>query len=186
METNMETQEVAAPSLVKTALQFGLYTGLSLVVYSLLLIITGLDLNTVLGFVSFAILIVGIVLALKAFRQQNGGLMTYGQGLGAGALVSLVVGVLVSLFSVIYSFYIDPSQRERQLKYTVEQSESMMKKFNAPDGDIDTAIEKIREDFNNTGPAKTFFSGMLTFAIIGGVLSLIIAAIMKKSPQVFE
>ena len=181
----METKEIAAPSLVKTALQFGLYTGLALVIYTLLLIITGLDLNFALGMVSFAILVGGIVLALKAFRQQNGGFMTYGQGLGAGALTSLVVGLLVSLFSVIYSFYVDPSQRERQLKYTVEKSEEMMKKFNAPEGDIDTAVEKVREDFNNTGPVKTLFTGMLTYAIIGSVLSLVIAAIMKKNPGVF-
>jgi len=182
----METKDITAPSLVKVALQFGLYTGLALVIYSLVLIIAGLDLNTVLGFASFAIMIAGIVLALRSFRQQNGGFMTYGQGLGTGVLTSLVIGLLVSLFSVIYSFYVDPSQRERQLKYTVEKSEEMMKKFNASDGDIDTAVDKMKEDFNNTGPVKTLFSGTLTYLIIGAICSLIIAAIMKKSPEVFE
>lgn len=173
------------PSTARIALKYGLYTGLTVIIYSLILNITGLELNFFLGWFAIIFVIIGLVYALKEFRKENGGAMSFGQGMGVAALSSFIIAIALSIFTVVYSFYVDPDSRQRQLKYTIEQTENISRKFGAPESETDKAIDKIKEDFDNTGPGQTFAKTVAAMFIIYIIFSLIIAAIMKKKKDVF-
>ena len=95
-------------------LRYGLITGLVLIVFGLILQMTGLATNTWISSISYVILIIAIVLAHNAFKEGGDGFMSIGQGIGIGTLASVVAGTLSSIFSYIYIKFIDDSTDKRQ------------------------------------------------------------------------
>src|SRR5687768_1717758 len=90
-----------------TAIRYGLIVGMISVVYSFILAMFDETMNRGLGAVSYLILIVGMVMAFKYFKANNQGYMSYGQGLRIGTLMSLIVGLMASLFMYIYIKFVD-------------------------------------------------------------------------------
>lgn len=166
------------PSTAKIALKYGAITGLTLIVYQIILYMTQLDTVTALSLLTFVIPIVGIVLAIKEFREQNGNQLRYGQGLGVGSLVGAVTGILVAFFETIYLYYIDTSVLKRRIDYMVEKLER-----SNVSGEM---IDKIVEGANQTGPGQTFISNVFSYLIFGFIVSLIVAAVMKREKGIFD
>jgi hypothetical protein len=79
--------------------------------------------NQALTYISYLILIVGIVLAHQQFKKENGGYMRYGQGLGIGSLLSIIVGVLSGIFMYIYIKFIDSTFLDRMRDIQIAQLE---------------------------------------------------------------
>ena len=175
METTTQTQ----PTVAATALRYGLLTGLVSILFSFLLIATNQLGNSWLGLVSLGIAIAGIVLAQRDFRTRNGGFMSYGEGVGIGALLSLVSGLLGSTFSFAYRA-IDPGAFEQG----IEQARAKMEAAGSmSDAQIDQAIA-ISQKFTS-GPIG-FVIGIVSAAVIGTILSLIISAILKNAKPEFD
>ncbi len=173
METTTTT-----PSTAKIALKYGALSGLCLMIYQIILYTGQLDTVTALTLLTFIIPIVGIVLAIKNFREQNGNQIRYGQGLGLGTLTAAVAGVLIAFFETIYLFYIDTSVLRRRIDYMVERLER-----SNVSGEM---IDKIVEGASQTGPGQTFISNVFSYLIFGFIVSLIVAAVMKKEKGIFE
>jgi hypothetical protein len=110
---------------------------------------------------------------MKEFRTLNGGFMSYGQGLGIGALLSGIAGFISATYSYIYNEFIDPTLRQQILDKTREDLENR----GMDDAQIDAAME-ISAKFSS--PGMTFVFGIIGSIIIGFILALIISAIMKK------
>lgn len=55
-----------------------------------------------------AIMVIILVMAMKDFKGLNGGFMSYGQGLGIGAMLGGVSGLIGGLYSFVYLKFIDP------------------------------------------------------------------------------
>ncbi len=182
METLIRSDK---PSTAGIALKYGLYTGLTLIIYSLILYITGFEFNFLLSLLTYVIIIIGIVFSLKEFRRENKNLMSFGQGMGVAALASFILALCLGFFTVIYSYYIDPDARKRQLKYTIEQTENFSRKFGASEEQIDKEIEKRKAEYETAGPGQDFAKIVAGVFIISIIFSLIIAAIMKKKKDVF-
>lgn len=160
-----------SPSVARVALKWGLITGVGSVIYALILHFAGQMGNQWLGYLGFAILIIGLVLAIQDYRQQNGGFMTFGQGLGVGALTSAVTGVISAIWQFIYGKLFPEATREvlqRQYDKAVDEGRMTVEQ-------ADQAIEMTNS-----------MSGLLpVFAVIGTlfigfIISLIISAILKK------
>lgn len=175
--------QTATPSASTTAVgvRYGLLTGLLGIIFSFIILITGQLGSSWLGLVSLLVIPgAGIWLAQREFKAKNEGFMSYGQGLGIGIVVSAVMGVVSVLFSYIHRTFIDPTITEQmadQMRAKFEQSGSMS------DAQIDQAIA-MSQKFS-TGPIGIVV-GLLTFVIVGLVLSLIISAILKNSRPEFE
>lgn len=173
----MNQQTTTTPSSV--GLRYGLITGFVSVIYTLILYVTELNENMWLSNLSILIMIVGIVMAHKNFKGENGGFMSYGQGLGIGSIVSAVVGLLSSVFVFVYVQFIDTGflakVREAQIVKMEEQGMS--------DEQIDQAMA-MAEKFSS--PAMMLIMGFIVTFIIGFLISLVVAAIMKKSQPEFE
>lgn len=167
------------PSVTAIAIKYGLITALVGIVYSLVLNVLDLSTNQWLTSLSYLILIAGLVLAMKDFKTNNYGYMSYGQGLGVGALLSAIFGLLSGIFSWIYTTYIDPEFMSRMQ----EVQRTKMLEQGLSDEQIDAALG-MAEKFQN--PLTMIFGSMAVFLIIGFILSLIIAAIMKNKRPEFE
>lgn len=161
-------------STARVALKWGVILGVALIIYSLILYLTDNVGNNKLGWISFIISIGGLVLAMRDYRMLNGGFMSYGEGLSIGTLTSGVSGLLSSLFSVFYTTVIDTGVMERMVDRTRDQLEES----GLSDDQIDQQI-KFVEMFQS--PGLTFAFGVIGAVIFGFLLSLIIAAIMRRN-----
>ncbi|MGY2131857.1 DUF4199 domain-containing protein [Hymenobacter sp. HD11105] len=167
-------------STTSVAVRYGLLTGVVSVIYAFILLAANLEQNTALSLLSLIILIGGIFLAHKNYKDSNGGFMSYGQGLGIGTLVSLIAGLLGSIFRYVYMSFIDPSAAQRaidQARAKLEEAGTMS------DAQIDQAIQ-MSQRFSS-GPMGVVF-GIIMSVIVGFLLSLIIAAITKHNRPEFE
>lgn len=68
------------PSVGSVALKWGFIFALVGVIFSLILMVSGLAENRWLSSLAYLILIAGIVVAMKNYKEQNYGYMSYGQG----------------------------------------------------------------------------------------------------------
>jgi hypothetical protein len=161
-------------SSARVALKWGLITGVALVVYSTLLNVLGQMTNGWLTVIVYVIIVVGLVLGMREFRSLNGDYLTFGQGVGLGALLSAVAGVISSTYNVLYSTVIDPSLQERVMDNMREQLEDQGK---LSDDQIDQAME-VSKMFQS--PGLQFVAGIFGAILVGVFLSLIVAAVLRR------
>lgn len=163
----------------RTALKWGVIIGIISILYSTALMVSGQVGNQALGYVIYLIIGVGIYLALNDFKKENLGFIPYGQGLGLGTMMSAIVGLISSFYSFAYMKFIDSSITDQILK----NAENEMEKKGLPDDQIEQAMEYSKMFMS---PGVMFIVGVFFTLLLGFILSLIIAAIMKKDKPVFE
>ena len=165
-------------SLRQIGIRYGLIVALVMVVYSLILQFAGLAMNRPLGFLTYAILIAGIAVAHNTFKRDGDGYMTLGQGIGIGMWITLVAGVISSVFSYLYLRFIDDSVIQKAMEEAVTQ----MEERGMADDQIDQAM-KITEKFMQ--PGAMMIIALVTMLILGFIISLIVSAITKRTnPQI--
>lgn len=160
-------------------IRYGLLTGLVSIIFSFLQLSFIEDPETPLRWLSLLILVGGIWLAHKQFKQLRGGFMAYGEGLGIGTIVAAVSGGLGGVFSYIYLTFIDPGYMQRVMNLT----RSRMEEKGMDDAQVDQAMAMVKK-FSG-GALSTVFA-VLGALLIGFILSLIISAITKNPRPEFE
>ena len=176
----MESSTNKRVTTSSVAVRYGVLTGLVSIIFAFVILATGQLTNTPLQFVGLIIPIVGIYLAHKAFKGQNGGYMSYGQGLGIGTLLSVISGVISVAFNYLYKEFIDPELSKQILEQTRAKLEQG---GNMSDAQIDQAMS-ISSKFSS-GPISLVI-GLLSSIILGVVISLIVAAFTKNAKPEFE
>ncbi len=166
-------------STARVALKYGALSAVVIMVYSTILYVSGLSQNKVLSSLSFLVMIVAIVWAMKDFREKNKGFMSYGEGLGLGALTSAVMGLLSSAFTMFYIQFID----NNLLAQGMDQVREDMEKRGMDDAQIDQAME-LSQKFMS--PGVVFVMGVFGYLLMGFIVSLIISAILRRDKPVFE
>lgn len=167
------------PSTAKIALKWGAILGVANILFSTVLMITDQVQNRSLGAVVYLLIIVGLVLAMRDYKQQNEHYMSYGEGLGLGALTSAVTGFLSSTYSMIYLTFIDPAFMQRTMDKLRDQYEEQ--------GMDDAQVERIMEMSQRfQSPGILFIFGILGTILMGVIFSLVIAAVLRRNKPVFE
>lgn len=152
----------------------GAILGAILVVYSLVIQFMGLMQNQALGYVSYVILIGGLVLFIHLYaKSQNnqvsfGGL--FGYGFKATAIVILIMLVFVIGFNLAF-----PEFKEKIVEMSRQKMEEDGK---STDAEIETAMNMISKNYLLFAILGT----ILGMAILGAIGSLLGAAITKKKP----
>jgi len=90
------------------SLKFGIYTGLGLIFYFLLMKILGFHQYFELHYLNMIFLFFGLLYSIKKIKLFSGELK-YFEGLKIGILVTLTSIIIFNLFLLIYEFFIDPS-----------------------------------------------------------------------------
>ncbi|GAA4452669.1 hypothetical protein GCM10023189_16450 [Nibrella saemangeumensis] len=167
------------PSTARIALKWGLIIGIASILFSTVLYITEQVGNTALSLIAYVIIIVGLVMAMREYRSLNNDYMSYGEGLGIGALTAGVSGILSSLYGVLYTNVIDPEFQSRM--------EDQMRVLYEERGMSDDQIDKAMEFANMfQSPGLLFVFGVLGTIFMGFIFSLVIAAILRRNRPVFE
>jgi hypothetical protein len=174
--------QTITPSASTTSVgsRYGLLTGLVTVIVSFGIYAMQLEQNAVLRFLTMAVLVVGIILAMRSFKEQNTGFMSYGQGLSVGMTVSGIVGLLSAAFMYVYTTFVDPEMMTRVMDKARADLEA---KGTMSDAQIDQAMA-MSSKFT-TGPFMLIFAIVGTL-IIGLIISLIAAAFVKNPKPEFE
>lgn len=166
-------------STARTALKYGILTSVAIMVFTTILNVSGQSQNKWLAMFSYVIMIVGIVLAMKEFRETNKGFMTYGEGLGLGSLVSAILGFFASMFAMVYIKFIDPTI----MTQTLDKARADMEAQGLDDAQIDRFMETSQKF---SSPGIMFAAGVFGYLLMGFIFSLIIAAIVRREKPVFE
>ncbi len=166
-------------STARTALKYGILTSVAIIIFTTITFVSGQSQNKWLAMVSYLIMIIGIYLAMKEYRETNKGFMSYGEGLGLGSLVSAILGFFSSMFSMFYVRFIDPTIRTQIL----DKARADMEAQGLDDSQIDHYME-LSEKFSS--PGIMFAAGVFGFLLLGFIFSLIIAAILRRDKPVFE
>lgn len=158
-------------------MQYGLIAGVVMIIYSMILQLTGLALESWAAWISYIFLAVIIYLGHNKFKEGSDGFMTFGQGLGIGFWISLVGGLISSVFSFIYFTFIDSSfidQMMEKARYDMEEA-----------GNSEAQIEMAMEWTSKImSPGGLFIMGIVGILFMGFIISLIVSAITKKTnPQ---
>lgn len=157
--------------------------GISIVLFLITAIVQGgMLFSIVLGIVSLAIMIALPIIFIRKQRRAAAGIISFKDAF-LTAFVGLVIGgVIYLLFSFVYANYIDASYVDSLVNQQVQGTMKFMK-GNVPEDQMVQTLTKmendIRKGFTPAGIAKSFGIMLIVYAI----LSLILAAILKKKPE---
>lgn len=128
---------------------------------------------------TLAVFVGGLVLAMREFRTQNGGYMTYGEGLGIGVLMFAIIGLLNVSYTMFYQTVIDPDMNAKVL----EQAREQLEKANLPGSlaeKMDEAMEEAADEPQKGFRGLTFIAGIFMQIFWGFILSLIVSGFMSR------
>ena len=158
----------------KNAMNYGAILGLALIIYSVVLYLLNFSNARGAGIFSYLILIAGIIMAIKNYRDKTlGGYMNYGTGLGLGTVIGLFAGILLGFYIFLQMKFIDPDIIEQGFRI---QEERMLERGMNED-QVEMSIEMARKFAT---PVATAVSTIFFMTLFGFVVSLIAAAILKK------
>ncbi len=170
MEENNEV------SMFKSTLNYGVMLGLAMIIFYILIWMFDLFFESYMAYINYVILLAGIVLSTKGFRDSiPGGIMSYGKALGTGVLVSLFSAVLLSVFMYVLYKLIDPGLIER----TIDESIKTLYEQGRTDEQIQ-AVQQVQERFVTP---FTIAAGMLFQIIFIGFIMSLIASIFLKNNE---
>lgn len=169
-----EEQEVLEVVTVKqVAMKWGLYLGMVLIIYGMILLLADLVGNQTLGYVNYLFVAVFMYFAHKAYKDEGNGYMSYGQGLGIGTLMAVVGTGISTIFSFLYVSFVDDSMMEK-IKEITEQS------F-IDQGMTDAQIEQAMSISEKMMTPGIMFPMAFVFMVIFSfIIALIVSAITKN------
>ncbi len=167
----------------QTALKWGAIAGVISIVSSLVNYLTDAQIQggaLQWGVMAFGFVVMAAVLwlAMGEFKTNNGGFMTYGQGLGIGTLMGAISGVVSAVFNYVYVTFIDTTFTGRMMEFQTQKMEEQ--------GLDPAAIEKGMEYGKMfSSPGFMFVLIIFTSVLFYFLFSLVVAAIQRKDKPVF-
>ena len=162
-------------SVVLNALIWGVIIGLISIVYSVILYMLNQTFNRALGYAGIIIMIVGLAIAMKSYRDNIlDGMLPFGKAFGFGVLIVVFASLLGSIYTYLLYTVIDPGLQEKMLEFAADK---MLESGRVPEAQLDQALEFSKKFMS---PTYLTVSGFIFSCLGGTVISLIMAAIFKK------
>lgn len=171
-------------------LKAGLFMGAIYVLYDLLLYVFKVNIySIVFGLVSFLIVVSIIILPQIRFGRKyrdnySGGYMTYGNALLFGLLTLFSAALLVLLYRIAFHNIVDPAYTDEMMSSFLSKMESLTQ-GDAATGEI---LDEMYDDYEaqkKLSPLKKAFGDFKSFLILGGIISLVSSAFVRKKQEVF-
>ncbi|MEX1189938.1 MAG: DUF4199 domain-containing protein [Bacteroidia bacterium] len=167
-------------SMLPSASRHGVFLGLALILIQTIFYLADIRLDSGLGYLTYLVLIGGLFLAIKSYRDQfNSGFLSYGRAVGYGVLVALLAGIISGVFTFILYEFIDPNLIDKLLM----ESESKMLDSGIAEEQLDMAMEMNKKIIT---PGFLTIMGILGQTFMGLVFSLVLAVFLKKEGNTFE
>ena len=162
------------PSLMSTALKYGLIIGLVSITFNLITIALGAYpyINSWRGFLAAGLTIAIIVWAHKDFKENGDGYMSFGQGVGLSIIAIVVSTLLTLVFTYVYLTYVNTATWDEIWLNAVEDMEAK----GQSDAQIEMGIQWGKKLFYIIYPVIGVFFGL----IIGLIVSIFT---QKKRPE---
>jgi len=161
------------------ALQFGLLTGLAMVVYTLVLYLAGVDMHSYWNLLSYVFFIGGLLWGITSIREkQLEGVMSYGKAFGTGFWITLFVAIVLGIFAYFYLKDINPGA----LADATAKAEDkiLASNPNISDADLQKALGMVKVF---TNPIMSAVTQLISNLVAGTIFSLIIAIFAKREDR---
>lgn len=157
-------------------IKYGILSAVISIVYTLLLYVTNLFLNSSLGLLSTVITVVLLVMACREYKGNNEGFMTLGEGFKLNMLIIVISTIPSVLFNYVYTKYIDSTIFDTMKDFQRTQLETQ--------GMSDEQIEQATSMMSSfMTPEFILMSGLGGGLVIGAIIAIIVAVAMKKVPD---
>jgi hypothetical protein len=153
----------------------GLTIAAILVVYSILLNYMDLSQNQSMGWLSYIILIGGLILFINLYGKAKNNQVTFGNLFSYGFKATAIITLIMIAFIIIF-FMAFPEFKD---KIVDAAREGMEKQGKMTDDQIDQGLEMFEKNFILFSAGGALFM----YLILGAIGSLIGAAITKKQPR---
>lgn len=156
---------------------WGAVLGIALVVFQLIMyFVNPLSTSSVVQFVTFALIFTIVFYGMKQHRDANlGGFLSYGQGVGFGALTGCFAGIIVGFYSFLLYKFIDPTLIDKMMVLAEEQM--LAQNPNMSDEELEMALSISQK---MTSPFFLLIFSAIGIAFWSTLISLIVAAIHKR------
>ncbi|QTD37476.1 DUF4199 domain-containing protein [Polaribacter batillariae] len=158
-------------------LNYGLYYGVVSVIFSLIMYALGqhLEQGIATSLIGFVIMIAFIVLATKKFKFDNGGFMSWGQGVKIGIGVVLIGVIISAIYTYLFTSFIEPEFKNQIIEKSIVQWQ-------------DAGMSQDQIDISKQMTEDYFYLSLFGGMVIGGlvlgfIFSAITSAIMKHSEE---
>jgi len=163
----------------KTVLKFGRFAFFTATILFLLALVLGKNLSygaqEVIGYSSMVISLVFVFFGIKNYRdQENGGLISFGQALKIGMLITLFAALGFAIIDFIYTSFINPEFMEEFIQHSLEAASE---KYAGDELIAKKAEIESYRDMSNFAMAMLMF---VTVILIGFIISLISSLILNK------
>ncbi|NER12002.1 DUF4199 family protein [Leptobacterium flavescens] len=171
----MEDQEIQAPKTRKFSINYGLLLGGINIVFAIMLAVMELHYQRDISqqIIGVVILAAVIGIAIYQFKKANASFLSLGQAIKIGLGVALIASLMIIVYSIIYTSFIEPEFYDKffeQLRPQIaEQNPSLTTE------QIDNVIQTQRQ-FAWIGYPVILIINL----IIALIISLIVGLIMKK------
>lgn len=173
----MENSENFSP--LKNAMNFGAMLGLSSILISFLTQVLKIRESMIPSILTYALVVLFIVLGANFYKKNNNGFMSYGEGIKQGVLTSLFASILTAFFIYTFFRFISPESLQELRDLAEIQAEEQTKS----EKEFEMAM-KIQNWIISPGPIAVLT--ILTNTFFGLFASLITSAFQKKEDNSFE
>ncbi len=159
--------------MVQPAFYYGVLTAIGLVLLTLVIYFANLMNETWVSWIGYLILIAGVVIGTKAYRDEiRGGFIPYGTALGFGTLTIFFAAVISAVFTFVFYKFIAPDALG-QLKIAAEMR-ALEANPNLSDQELDMVLRFV-------SPTLMAITTIFSYTFFGFVISLITSAFLKKN-----
>lgn len=127
-----------------------------------------------LGPLEYVIMAIALIMAVREVRTAEGGFLSFGRALGTGTVTSVWTALFTAVFSYIYYKFINHSF----IDYIREQMQDKLDDKMSGNGAQMESVSKIANLMTTPGGVSVL--KFISVFFIGFILSLIIAALLKK------
>ncbi|SKB78393.1 DUF4199 domain-containing protein [Maribacter arcticus] len=165
------------PKTGKFALNFGLLLGVISIIFAFMLYTVDMHYQGGIPVmsISLALSLAMVIIAMIQFKKANGGFMTFGQGLKIGVGVCLIGGIIGIIFNQIMATVIDPDMMNKAMEF---QKNQLLETTKMTIEQVEAQME-LGKPF--TTPTMQMVFGLIFSVVIGFVLSLVPALVLKKN-----
>lgn len=155
----------------QTHTTYGLITGLAYVIFGALMMVMKMDMDSSLKYVSYAIILIGLILNANAYAKANDNYVTYGNIYGSCFKVVLIIAAFATVWGIILNFAF-PELKDEVLSKMADKFE----RDGTPEEQATVAMNFTEKYWG----AMLIFGSLIITLFWGALLSLIAAAIPKK------